>query len=89
MEDHRLPKVVLYGELSTGHRDKDCLKKSLKVCLTDCLQWSDMAADRGAWRHTVHKAASQFEENRRDSLKDKRRRGGGKLTLLPLPKTLT
>ena len=22
MKDHRLPKIVLYGELSTGHRDK-------------------------------------------------------------------
>ena len=80
MEDHRLPKVVLYGEPSTGHRDrgapkkryKDCLKKSLNVCHMDCLQLSDMAADRDAGRNTVHKAASQFEENWRDSLKDKR-----------------
>ena len=82
MEDHRLPKAALYGELSTGHRDrgapkkrfKDCLKKSLNVCHIDCQQWSDMAAGRDAWRHTVHKAVSQFEENRRDSLKDKRQR---------------
>ena len=82
MEDHRLPKVVLYGELSIGHRDrrapkkryKDCLKKSLNVCHIVCLQWSDMAADREAWHLRVHKAASQFEENRRDSLKDKRQR---------------
>ena len=81
-EDHRLPKVVLYVKLSTGHRDrgslkkryKDCIKKSLNVCHIDCLQWSDMAADRNSWRHTVHKAASQFEDNRRDSLKDKRQR---------------
>ena len=77
-----MSKVVLYGELSTGHRDrgapkkryKDCLKKSLNVCHIDCQQWSDMAVDRDAWRHTIHKAASQFEENRRDSLKDKRQR---------------
>lgn len=39
MEDHRLLKIALYGELSTSHRDrgapkkgyKDCLKKSLGV----------------------------------------------------------
>ena len=31
-----------------------------------------MAADRDARHHTLHKAASQFEENRRDSLKEKR-----------------
>ena len=38
--DHRLPKTVLYGELSTGHRDKeaprkrykDTLKRSLATC---------------------------------------------------------
>ena len=49
-------KVVLYGELSTGHRDRgapkkryqDCLKKSLNVCHIDCQQWSDMAVDPGA-----------------------------------------
>ena len=72
----------LYGELSTGNSDrgalkkryKDCLKKSLNVWHVECLQWSDMAAHRDAWRHTVHKAASQFEENRRDSLKDRRQR---------------
>ena len=45
--------MVLYGELSTGYRDrgalkkryKDCLKKSLNVCHIDCQQWSDMTAD--------------------------------------------
>ena len=46
LEDHRLPKMVLYGELSTGHRDKgapkkchkDCLRMCLNVCHIDCLQ---------------------------------------------------
>ena len=33
-----------------------------------------MVPHRDAWRDTVHKAASQFEENRRDSLKNKRQR---------------
>ena len=42
------------------------------MCHIDCHQWSEMAADRDARRHTLHKVASQFEENRRDSLKDKR-----------------
>ena len=53
---------------------KDCLKKSLSVCHMDCQQWSDMAADRDAWCHTVHEAASQFEENQRDSLRDQRQK---------------
>ena len=33
MEDHRLPKIVLYGELSTGHRDRGAPKKRYKDSL--------------------------------------------------------
>ncbi|KAG7519485.1 hypothetical protein JOB18_009869 [Solea senegalensis] len=54
MEDHRLPKIVLYGELSAGHRNrgapkkryKDSLKKSLQYCNIDyrqCCRPRDMA----------------------------------------------
>ena len=82
MDDHRLPKIVMYGELSTGHRErgapkkrfKDCLKKSLTACDIDHKSWSELAADRGAWRHTIHQAANQFEENRRDAAKEKRQK---------------
>ena len=82
MEDHRLPKIVLYGELSTGHRDrgapkkryKDSLKKSLSTCHIDHRQWSALAADRGAWRHAVHQSVSSFESNRRATLEEKRSR---------------
>jgi len=82
MEDHRLPKIVLYGELSSGHRDvgapkkcyKDSLKKSLSVCQIDHRQWSTLAADRDEWRRSVCQAVSSFECCRRASLEDKRRR---------------
>ncbi|XP_076453097.1 uncharacterized protein LOC143288463 isoform X2 [Babylonia areolata] len=82
MEDHRLPKIALYGELSTGHRDrvapkkryKDSLKKALGACHIDHRQWSAVAADRETWRRTIHQAVSSFENNRRASLEDKRRR---------------
>ncbi|XP_063600256.1 uncharacterized protein LOC134776430 [Penaeus indicus] len=81
MEEHRLPKIALYGELSTGHRDggapkkryKDSLKKSLGACQIDHRQWSTLAADRQAWRHTVHQAVASFEDSRRSNLKEKRR----------------
>ena len=61
MEDHRLPKIVMFGELSSGHRlrgapkkrFKDSLKKSLTACNIDHRQWSDLAADRVAWRYTI------------------------------------
>ena len=90
VEDHRLPKIVMFGELSTGHRErgapkkrfKDSLKKSLTTCNTDDRQWSDLPADRVAWRHTIHQVAGQFEVNRKNSL-EKRDRGGR--PALPLP----
>ena len=69
MEDHHLPKIALYGKLSTGHRDrgapkkrfKDYLKKSLSACNIDPQLWSALAADRGAWQHTIHQSTSRFE----------------------------
>ena len=80
--NHRLPKIVLFGELSSGHRErgapkkrfKNSLKKSLTAYNIDHRQWSDLAADRVAWRHTIHQAAAQFEVDRKNSLKDKRQR---------------
>ena len=59
--------------VTEGHLRKatKTASRRFSMCHIDCQQWSDMTADRDAWRPTVHKAASQFEENRRDSLKDK------------------
>ena len=82
MKDQRLPKIALYGELSTGHRDrgapkkryKDHLKKSLDTCHIDHHQWSTLAAHREAWRGIIHQAVSSFEDTRRATLKDKRLR---------------
>ena len=82
MDDHRLPKIVLFGELSTANRDrgapkkryKDSLKKSLGACHIDHSQWSTLAADSDTWRHIIHQAASSFEDSRKKNLKDKRHR---------------
>jgi len=95
MEDHRLPKIVIYGELATGHRDrgapkkryKDALKKSLSACNIDHRQWSALAADRGAWRHTVHQSASYFEITRRATLQEKRSRRKHRVVAGPTPDT--
>jgi exonuclease III len=80
MEDHRLPKIALYGELSSGHRGrgaprkryKDSLKKTLSTCGIDHHQWASQAADRASWRCTIHQAAETFEQNRRAILEEKR-----------------
>ncbi|KAJ7409538.1 hypothetical protein WISP_113871 [Willisornis vidua] len=81
MEDHRLPKIVLYGELATGCRKrgapkkryKDSLKEHLSLGHIDCHQWSTLASNRDSWRHTIHDAAAaSFENARRVSLEEKR-----------------
>ena len=54
MEDHHLPKIILYGELSSGlwnrgapkKRYKDTLKKSLGACNISHLEWTTLAEDR-------------------------------------------
>ncbi|XP_071510462.1 uncharacterized protein [Diadema antillarum] len=80
MEDHRLPKVMLYGELSSGHRDRggprkrynDCLKKTLSTCNIDHRRWAAIASDRTSWRLTVRRATSAFEDDRRARLNRKK-----------------
>ncbi|KAJ7417985.1 hypothetical protein WISP_61687 [Willisornis vidua] len=80
MEDHRLLKIVLYGELATGcckrgapkRRCKDSLKQHLSLGHIDCHQWSTLASNWDSWRHTIHEAAASFENARRVSLEEKR-----------------
>ena len=80
MGDYRLPMMILYGELSTGYRDrrgvkrryKNSLKKPLSTCHIDHSQWSTLVADCGTWHHIIHQAASSFDNSRRINLKEKR-----------------
>ncbi|RVE73868.1 hypothetical protein OJAV_G00035550 [Oryzias javanicus] len=93
MEDHRLPKITLYGELASAQRDrgapkkrfKDSLKKSLGACNIDHRQWSTLAKDRDTWRQNIKDAVSFFEEKWRTSLKDKRQRRKAGRTTTPNP----
>ena len=79
MEDHQLPKIVLYGELASRSRDvgapkkryKDSLKKSLNACHMEPRQWSTLASDCDTWRQTICRAVSIFETKRRTTLKGK------------------
>ena len=89
MEDHRLPKIALYGELSSGHRNigapKKWYKKALGACDIDHHQWTTLAADRDTWRQTIHQAVSSVEENRMDSLKEKRHRRKTRVASVSIP----
>ncbi|KAK2554817.1 hypothetical protein P5673_023789 [Acropora cervicornis] len=59
------------------------MKKSLTACNINHRQWSNLVADRVAWRHTIHKAAAQFEVDRK--IHSKIRDRGGRPALPPPP----
>ena len=62
MQDYRLPKIALYGELSNGHREvgapkkryKDLLKNSLQTYNIDHHKLAETASDRVLWRQKIH-----------------------------------
>ena len=93
MDDHRLPKIILYGELSSGLRNrgapkkryKDNIKKSLGACNISHLEWTTLAEDHGAWRRTISKAASSFESSRRSAIEEKRQRRKNSAATTPNP----
>jgi len=72
MPEERLPKRVLYNELTDGRRRfgapckryKNQLKSSLKVCNIDHNNWETDAADRVLWRKRVKAGVAQFESEK-------------------------
>ena len=70
MEDGRIPKDLLYGELTQGTRPtgrpklrfKDVCKRDLKTLEIDVDTWEVTASDRLAWRRAVKEGLSNFEE---------------------------
>ncbi len=61
MEDGRIPKDRLYGELATGARRigrpqlsyKDAFKRDMKACSIKPESWEGIASDRKLWKNTV------------------------------------
>jgi len=80
MPDERIPKQLLYGELSEGRRSvggqkkrfKDTLKASLKSFDIDTTTWDKVAEDRPTWRNLIHKGCQSYEERRTAEAKQKR-----------------
>ncbi|CAG9123571.1 unnamed protein product [Plutella xylostella] len=80
MEDCRLPKAVLYSELSRGKRNrggqylryKDVLKRHLVACGISPDSWEELAEMRPEWRNSVHKGLENFEKSRLQALDVKR-----------------
>ena len=81
MEDGRIPKDLLYGELALGKRPigrpqlrfKDVCKRDLKVLGINTDTWEAVASDRAAWKHTVQDSLAQLEEDNTQRAREKRR----------------
>lgn len=82
MQEGRIPKDILYGELATGHRPvgrpqlrfKDVCKRDLKLTGIDIDRWEQLADDRSGWRQAVHKGIKKGEQHRSQQLETKRQR---------------
>ncbi|KAL1263554.1 hypothetical protein QQF64_006293 [Cirrhinus molitorella] len=78
MPEHRIPKQLLYGELSQGKRScggqkkryKDTLKASLKSMDIDPTFWEILAQDRSTWRILINQDC-QISESRRTRAQEK------------------
>ena len=82
MEDGRIPKDLLYGELERGKRRtgrpllrfKDTCKRDMKVFKIDPNSWEMLARDRAAWRSALRSGESECEQNRRERWEKRRQR---------------
>lgn len=96
MDDSRLPKKLLYGELAQGTRPrgapkmryKDQLKRTLAVTDIDQPSWEETAKDRKVWRSAVHHGTVDFENKRRENEEARRRRRRERLEQPRPPPTL-
>ena len=61
MDNSRIPKQLLFGELMLGKRDrgrprkrwKDCIKEDLRAFYIDMKTWFEDAQDRCLWRRAL------------------------------------
>ena len=82
MEDGRIPKDLLYGELAQGTRStgrpqlrfKDVCKRDLKALNIDLTTWETSASDRSTWRQLTRRALSRFEDSVRQRNEEKRQK---------------
>ena len=82
MEDGRIPKDILYGELASGKRPlgrphlrfKDACKRDMKALDIDPEHWESIAADRDRWRCLLHDQLREGENKMHNAAIDKRKR---------------
>ena len=80
MPDHRLPKILFYGEIQQGRRSqggqkkrfKDSLKTSLKAFDINTDTWEVAVQDRIAWRSSLRKGAAACEASKKAAAEQRR-----------------
>ena len=80
MNDQRIPKVLLYGELTEGKRKvgrfelrfKHSLKTTLKSLEIPVEAWENLALNRPSWRSLISSGAFSAEQRRRATAESKR-----------------
>jgi hypothetical protein len=80
MDNSRIPKQVLFGELSVGgkHRGrpmlryKDVCKTSMKDLCINTENWENLAEVRTQWKTIIHQGTRTYEDNLRCKLEIKR-----------------
>ena len=81
MDDGRIPKYILYGELTlgrtTGHphlRYKDVCVRDMKDVDIDTMSWEGLAADRTKWWSALKQHLKTGKDKRMTDAADKRTR---------------
>ena len=82
MDDQRLPKHLLFGELRSGNRNrgrprkrfKDCVKAHVGHAGINPKQLESAAVNRESWRALTYQAQNSFESKRRQDVNDARER---------------
>ena len=82
MDDGRIPKDLLYGELAAGKRTtgrpqlrfRDVCKRDMKALQMDPDHWEALAADRPRWRSSLKQQLKTGEENLTKAAMEKRAR---------------
>ena len=83
MQDRRMAKALIYGELRSGKRKRGALRKRYKDQFHKQLKvsgiresidskWKQLSLVRDCWKETIKHAAASFEESRKVAVEEKR-----------------
>lgn len=97
MPDGRLPKDILYGQLSSGTRKrggqrlryKDVLHRSLKKADIAPSTWEDLAQDRSQWRDAIRKGVDAAENKLNEATEERHRKRHNRASAPAAPPGLT